>query len=107
MGTLHAIASGQPSNLHREPGNPSGFKFADETTSPYLNPEQAARYLQYFVKDDAGRDTETPNVRALYQFLTRHGITKLRRGRCILVDRRELDAAIHPVKPSRAVRVAR
>lgn len=78
--------------------NPRGFKFSDQADSPYRNPEGAARYLQMFVKDADGHDTDVPNVRALYAFLDRHHITKLRRGRCILVDIRELDRAIHPVK---------
>jgi len=81
------------------PANPIGFKFSSETTSPYLNPEQGARYLQLFVKDEkTGLDTSVPNVRAFYQYVNRHGITKLRVGRSLRVDRRELDAAVRPQK---------
>jgi hypothetical protein len=88
-----------------EPANPRGFKFSNETDSPYLNPEQAARYLQLFIKDETtGLDTDVPNVRAFYQYVKRHGITKLRVGRCLRVDRRELDAAIRPVKSARHTR---
>lgn len=89
-----------------EPANPAGFTFSDESASPYLNPEDGARYLRMFVKDDAGHDTNAPNVRAFYQFISTHGITKLRRGRCLLVDRRELDRAIRPVKSTTRLRSA-
>ena len=87
-----------------EPANPRGFKFSDETGSPYLNPAEAARYLRLFVKDAAGLDTDVPNIRALYQYVDRHGITKLRVGRCLRVDRRELDAALRPQKAVRHTR---
>lgn len=80
-----------------EPANPSGFKFSDETSSPYLNAEEGARYLRLFVKDEHGLDTNVPNVRAFYQFLKRHKITPLG-DRRVLVDKRELDRALHPVK---------
>ncbi len=86
---------------HDHPRNPRGFAFSETTSSPYLNAEDGARYLRLFVRDATGAVTDVPNVRAFYQFLRRHGITKLGRERRILVDRRELDAALHPVKAVR------
>lgn len=77
------------------------FKFSEETASPYLNPEQVARYLQCYVKDARGLDTDVPNIRAVYDRLDRLGVPKLRRGRAILVDRRDIDAALRPVKAVR------
>lgn len=88
-----------------EPANPHGFQFSDATASPYLNPEEGARYLRLFIKDElTGLDTDEPNVRAFYQYVDRHGITKLRCGRSLRVDRRELDAALRPQKASRHTR---
>lgn len=66
-----------------ESSNPQGFVFG-VVDAHWLNAQSAARYLDF------------PNVRAFYKWVDRAGITKLRCGRSLRFDRRELDRAIDP-----------
>lgn len=50
--------------------------------SPYLTTDEAAEYLRQPTRD------------AFRKWAQRHGVTLLRRGRTLLVDRRELDRVL-------------
>lgn len=67
--------------LEHEPRNPNGFTFG-QGDRVWLNAKSAAAYL------------DCPNVRAFYKTVSRYGITKGRRGRSLMFDRRELDAFV-------------
>lgn len=67
-------------------------------TSPFLRSEEAAEYLR-FVQPDG-----TPAIHELRVWAQRYGVRAFRRGRRLLFDRAELDAAIGRVSSSTQTR---
>lgn len=59
----------------------------------YLNARQAAAYVGYEPAEGT-RSREDKQTRAFYEWARRHGVTKHRRGRCLLFLRADLDRAI-------------
>jgi hypothetical protein len=66
----------------------------------FLSAKQAAAYVGYQPAperaEDGTRNTarEDPQMRAFYAWASNHGVTKHRRGRCLLFTRVDLDRAI-------------
>jgi hypothetical protein len=66
----------------------------------FLNTRQAAAYIGYSPAPEFDADGKRNlarsdlAIKAFYEYVTRHGVTKHRRGRCLLFTRVDLDRAI-------------
>lgn len=58
-------------------------------TSPYMNTREIAIYLRFV---DA--ETGAPNVRLAHEYLTRHAVRCLKRGRICLYRREDIEATL-------------